>query len=410
MKKNAIMILAMMLTAAAMARGQSALDAQILSGKDLEQAGRFDQAADLYRSILSGDPDNSDAYVRLMAIADRAAPAISQRELARLAVVFPEGTRMRQTAHYLILYNTPDSIADSRGSLLELSYQSFYRQMTAAGWKPLPVKERLIVLLFGDYQQYLRYSREVDHQRMEHTGGYYSHGTNRIALFGTQSSPALNDTNQRITQLEKQMTQLEIQLGQAAARNDPNWLNSLRNQRNRTAFTLAELRNQQQRSAGLINISQTYHEATHQIAFNSNIQSRLIRNPFWFSEGLATCFETIAPAQPYGPAEDNPLRRVPLFDVYRQGGLTRLSDFVAEMEAPAEQEIRGRWYAQAWGLFHWLYVHRGDQLRQFRRIMLEPGATLNGQAMRRSFEKAFGPVETVEAEWLKSAPTWRSVR
>ena len=41
------------------------------------------------------------------------------------------------------------------------------------------------------------------------------------------------------------------------------------------------------------------HEATHQLAYNSGLQTRYAGNPFWVSEGIAA-FRTPGPAQSRG--------------------------------------------------------------------------------------------------------------
>ena len=44
--------------------------------------------------------------------------------------------------------------------------------------------------------------------------------------------------------------------------------------------------------AGLYNVATMVHEATHQIAFNCGLHTRLADNPLWMTEGMATYFET----------------------------------------------------------------------------------------------------------------------
>jgi len=83
------------------------------------------------------------------------------------------------------------------------------------------------------------------------------------------------------------------------------------------------------------------HEATHQISFNCGVQTRLVDNPLWMSEGLAVYFERPDLGVNY-PRWD---RFLDTLDAGMAPPLTRL---VADDEMFRHPETAVDSYAQAW--------------------------------------------------------------
>jgi hypothetical protein len=112
------------------------------------------------------------------------------------------------------------------------------------------------------------------------------------------------------------------------------------------------------------------HEATHQSAFNTGIQSRFRPVPCWVSEGLATMFEAkgVHNCLDYPSAEDrlapvylDQLRKL-IADEQFRGAIQDL--IVADDLFDSDPQ---KAYAVAWGLTFFLAENRGDQYQEYLR-------------------------------------------
>ncbi|HEY8240252.1 MAG TPA: DUF1570 domain-containing protein, partial [Kiritimatiellia bacterium] len=141
------------------------------------------------------------------------------------------------------------------------------------------------------------------------------------------------------------------------------------------------------------------HEAAHQLAYNTGLQTRGVHYPLWISEGLATAFENVlAAGLPF--AADNPYRRRALAAARDNGLLLPLSDLVVATEVPADTEQRNAIYAQAWGLVHFLYEHKPGALRQYLALLAQYDAGRRPEAaLRMEFEVAFGDPADIQSDW-----------
>ncbi len=133
-------------------------------------------------------------------------------------------------------------------------------------------------------------------------------------------------------------------------------------------------------AAGLQDLSVVFHEATHQVAFNTGLHSRLSPPPLWLAEGLATLFETPAvwEKDPSGAAFSrvNP-RRLADFrtHVLPQHRPELLQELVVNDELFRTAAVPA--YAEAWALTYYLcetqaqayarYLARTAQRDPFRR-------------------------------------------
>lgn len=320
--------------------------------------------------------------------------------MQRLAREFPSGVFLRKTAHYMLVYDTPHAWAESRANLLERAYANFYHVMKQAGFDPEPIDCHLVGVLFNDHRKYLAYGKQRDGLDVSLTGGYYSPRTNRIAMFNAASDPKLDKPRAQMAQLEQTIDQARARADAAAESGDSSLAQHYRGIQTHAVEQLSLMRNQFERMAGLNNISQTIHEATHQLAFNSGIQSRFVLNPFWLSEGLATSFETMMPAASTGPADDNFSRRRALTQAVGAGQLIPLATFITRVQiADANDDQRERLYGQAWGLFHFLYTTRRPALIRFMQQTAAGRGGHDAMGLTASFRQAFGPIDKLDAAW-----------
>lgn len=291
--------------------------------------------------------------------------------------------------HFVLLYNTDPQWAVSRGVLLEETFERFYGAFLAAGLRPRPLEEPLLCVLFDQSDDFERYAQMADRMNMSWSRGYYSARTNRMAIFderGDQASspPPAEQANHSMSRRE----------GLSTAENRPSLLAA--SPKNDSA--LAE-----DASASSINLAKTTHEAAHQLAFNSGLQTRGVMYPLWVSEGLATNFERDGATGLFGPEHDNPFRRRKLLRARQAHELMPLSEALVLTRVPVhDPHAVSVVYAQAWGLFKFFYQQRPAELARYLHTLarLEPGAR-DPETLRREVVAAFGPIADLQEQWCQ---------
>ncbi len=368
------------------------VDEALDAAADSIRAGDVDRAARCYRAVLSVKPDHELALRQLWTIDRSRGIPDDPNQRNRLASRFPPGWNLRQTPHYLILYDASHAWADTRANMLEKTYNVFMDHMRRADLRPRPLASRLECVLFADHTDFWQYAQQVDGLSSDWPAGYYSSRTNRIALFNYATSPSMQELTDEMKQLRRRLDRLEG----ATPRDGRSWSDVTRTQRE-----LNQVQRRYETIGAWGNIQQTIHEAVHQLAFNTGIQRRDIQYPLWFSEGLATCFETSHPAVPFGPTRDNPGRRLQVRKSYLRGELYPLHEFVGMTGAPEDKHAREVAYAQSWAVFHFLFNKRPDQLRNFiRHMLLQPAGQRDPATLTRDFTQAFGPPEKLNDAWI----------
>ena len=173
----------------------------------------------------------------------------------RVKADLPAGFRVQQTAHYLIFYDTSPAYAQWCGSLFERLYLAFTNFWSRKGFDLHQPEFPLVAIVFADKQSYLRFSKAELGDAAELIIGYYALNTNRMTMFDLSGVEAAGGNGGRL----KSAAQINRVLSQPNAQS--------------TVATIV-------------------HEATHQIAFNCGLHTRLSDCPLWFSEGIAVFFET----------------------------------------------------------------------------------------------------------------------
>ena len=169
--------------------------------------------------------------------------------------------------------------------------------------------------------------------------------------------------------------------------------------------TLVELN---RRLAGQVsNVSTIVHEATHQIAFNSGLHTRLADNPFWLVEGMAMYFETPDLKSSAGwrtVGQLNAMRMRNFRDFVKS---RRRPGAIREMLSADEQFHSANTaldaYSEAWALTYYLIrTKRGQYIDYLATIAEKPALEKDEPAERiAEFEAEFGPIEEVEPAFLK---------
>jgi hypothetical protein len=279
----------------------------------------------------------------------------------KLLLELPPGSKFFTTEHYVVGYNTTETYARWNAKLYEQRLKAFLKYWNAKGLKLQKPRFPLVALIFESQRDYVAYASK-EFAGSERTFGYYHQGRNRLASYD--------------------LTGVEGVLPPGVKVNREELLNTLlsRPEAERTISTII-------------------HEATHQMAFNCGLQTRLGDNPLWLSEGLATYFET-----PAGIGKLNTFTLSNLaqsFPMRDQDSLVNLltNDSFLRNEATT---LRG--YGEAWGLFHYLAQSNPKGLaKYFDRIRSIPiGFQSNAKERLDIFRDCFGDdLEKLDQDFVK---------
>ncbi len=114
------------------------------------------------------------------------------------------------------------------------------------------------------------------------------------------------------------------------------------------------------------------HEATHQIAFNSGLQTRFADIPLWVSEGLAVYFETPDLQSAKGWRSIGAVNR-PRLDRFREFQPNRQTDSLKSLVADDKRIRDPRQaldaYAEAWALNYYLLNQKPKQYLRYLQML-----------------------------------------
>jgi hypothetical protein len=180
---------------------------------------------------------------------------LSRKELGeQMLNELPPGFKIHQAGQFVIAYQTEKAYARWVGGLYTRLFRGFNTYWTKKKKFKLEKPEfPLGVIIFASREQYAHFvNRElgIDPGTMV---AYYNLMTNRVAMYDLtadqQSASRETDDDRRITEI----------LGQPAA---------------------------------IPMVATVIHEGTHQLIFNTGMQTRFSDTPLWLNEGLAMFFET----------------------------------------------------------------------------------------------------------------------
>lgn len=264
------------------------------------------------------------------------------------------------SSNFSIIHNADTAEAEKIARLLELSYQRFQATFKGLGFELQNPEGKLMWLCFGDGEQFNRYAMAADGMDLSWLSGYYSSKTNAVAIIKPHAVAMWRESRRADADVSGDILAI-------------------------TAVPGADK-----------DAVKIIHEAAHQFAFNTGLQKRRVMYPLWFSEGLATSFES---GQTFS---GNDVRGRCLAEMYRQRRLIPLGKFITMTRLPADGRMHKDIYAQACGLFNFLCRYRNEQLRNYiaELYKLEPGRR-SVQSLRSEFVDVFGPIEKLESSWLE---------
>jgi hypothetical protein len=294
----------------------------------------------------------------------------SRDEMAkRLLAELPQGFRTYSTEHYLIFYDTSLVYARWCGALFERLYAAFTNYWTRTGFDLSKPEFPLVAVLFSNRDAYLSYSRAELGDGNASISGYYSLLSNRMTMYdltGVEASGLVRSRGRTAAQINQILMQPDA---------------------TQTVATVV-------------------HEATHQIAFNCGLHTRLSDCPLWFCEGIAMYCETpdLRSAKGWhGIGAVNGSR----LDQFQHYLASRPSDSLKTLLGDDARFRDSRQaldaYAEAWSLTYFL-LHRHPKEYVRYLAMLSKKTALSQdtpEARLKQFTEIFGNLKTLDDEFLR---------
>lgn len=228
-----------------------------LLAQDKERAMLLDRTGRLHDLTLDS--------VKLQTMTSRFQPLSVMDLRNQLSREFGKNMSIGSTRHYLVL--APSGRGPDYAKVFEDQYSTLQRYFKTRGFTLTDPQFPLVAVVFPTQKQFTEYARGEGSKTMANMQGYYSPRTNRVALFESQAKSVAVSAIDPLT--NRRASGLPL-----------------------FGTTETELK------ATMI------HEATHQIAYNIGLHSRMGETPRWVVEGMATTFEpdgmrgTLAGSQP----------------------------------------------------------------------------------------------------------------
>jgi hypothetical protein len=296
-----------------------------------------------------------------------------QEQMARHVLAdLPKGFEIYVTKHYMICHNTSQSYAKWCGTLFERLYAAFRNNWSRQGFEMVEPEARLVAVIFADKASYVKFSRKELGEAADSIYGYYNMESNRMIMYDL-AGMAMHRPGRSVG---------TIHINQFLAS-----------------------------PAAAGQVSTIVHEATHQIAFNSGLHQRLSDCPKWFSEGIAMYCETPDLSKGNGWAGIGVVNRPRLgqFQEYMQHRVANsLKTLVSSDERLVDVKQAVDAYSESWALTYFLIHKYPKQYIAYLKVLSrKQPLKFDDKATRLAeFEKQFGRVEKVDAEFMNYVQTY----
>ncbi len=290
----------------------------------------------------------------------------------------PDSFHEYQTRRFIVLSDSKPRWSQDQAALLERTYHQFHRFTRRLGIRPRPVRHKLVCVLFQEYYDYRQFARANDGVTADWISGYYSPKHDRVVFYNIETNPEYAEVMD------------EVKAGAVLVRGGTE---------RSGAAARSRLRDEYAKAA----IATVVHEAVHQLAFHTRIQSPQIQNPLWLSEGLATAFETARARESFGPGRDYRLRKEQFRELLHDDKLIPLRKLVTYAQMPDnDDDTIAAVYHESYALVTWAARYRRTDLRKFMEALRSesPGRP-TPQRHLQLFEAAFGDVDRLERLWRR---------
>jgi hypothetical protein len=313
----------------------------------------------------------------------------------RLAREFGAGFEIATAGPYAVA--GPPGKAPFYANLLDGVHRAYTGYFSRRSFRLPKPEYPLLAVVFPDRTAFARYCRADGVTPSAGLRGYYHPGSNRFALFDAGDALSLQRRTEFIPFTPLGHSELSSE-AQVFAR-ELNGMNSVLRwgpfAPGSNGTIEADLKNT------------LVHEATHQLAFNTGLHSRIGESPRWIVEGLAMLLEHDAQRLDAreGAVRDriNPERMRWLQVFHRERRKPRsLESFIASDEPFRRASLDA--YSEAWALTFYLAERRSADLAAYLRVVqmrdpLQPYSTADRLA---DFQRAFGKdVAWLEVQFLR---------
>jgi hypothetical protein len=300
---------------------------------------------------------------------------LSQAEAGKkLLGELPQGFELYTTAHYVICHDTSRAYAQWVGALYERLYSGFMTYWKNRGFKLHDSELPLLVLVFGTRDGYMKHVEPELGDAASSIIAFYSLRSNRVSMY------------------------------------DLTGVDSLRRPGDRRG-SAAEINAMLARPEADAMVATVVHEATHQLAFNSGLQTRFADIPLWVLEGLAVYFETPDLGSAKGWKTIGAVNR-PRLDRFREYLARRPAKSLVSLISDDKRFRDPRQaldaYAEAWALNYYLIHQKPKQFNAYmelmasKRALVVPPADQKVEHRLKEFEAAFGDdLDRVDADFVK---------
>jgi len=280
----------------------------------------------------------------------------------------PDGFRVYTTTHYVICYNTSKAYAKWIGSLYERLYRGYLGYWNnKRKWELKEPGAPLAIILFKDKAEYKRFVERELGEAADSMVAYYNLLTNRVAMYDLTGLADATDT--QIARFVRQDS----------------------------AYSM---------------VATIVHEGTHQLVFNTGLQTRLADTPLWVNEGLAMYFETPDTSSSNGWRGIGIINRPRLIQLRRnmsQNKWIRLADLIGDDRPFQNTESSTSAYSAAWALNYYLfkkypkqYVTYLQKLGEGRPLVYEADEEKMRKQRLELFEKHIGKdIADIEKDFYK---------
>jgi hypothetical protein len=355
----------------------------------------FYEAVDL---VLTLDPDHADAKrvkalkaAMEMPIGDS---SVQEQELKKRVPL--SKMRIEHSKHFVLLTDVPQTPpegqklprAQQRLNLLEQVYESFLLTFFAQGVELEIPKERLKVVLFQNYQDYLNLATKLDPE-LKSASGFYEPDINNSYFYDFSTDDDFKYLQELLTLVKKDAAD--------AVRRKTDDAAELR----RTSEALQLVVNVDRENLDVTVVS---HECTHQMAANTGLFPRYVQVPDWAHEGLATYFECPSDGAWGGIGAVNAMR-IGLYRDFSHDAEHCNVDFVVGDQIFKYAASHGAilaGYSTAWAFTHFMMETRFKDFITYYRMIgeLPPEAMLSPEILTKIFDKAMGTERSaIDLEW-----------
>jgi hypothetical protein len=259
---------------------------------------------------------------------------IDEEEMGRrLLAELPTGFAIHRTKNYVIAHNTIPNYVRWVGTLFDSLHRGFHQYFKKQSWPLEKPDFPLVAIVFADRASFETYAREELGQASQTVIGYYNLETNRMITFYVPDAER--------------------------------------------------------------NVATLVHEATHQLAYNTGLQTRFADNPMWVSEGLAVFFESPNFNNPSGWQGAGRVNRVNLLrfhDYVPRRGPNSLATLLSEDDRFRDPATAADAYSEAWAFTYFLMRTQKKEYIDFLKGLSrgKPLAQKNRLERIEQFEKALG--------------------